>query len=350
MNIHRLARWTARWTLRVLVGIALHVHQHGHRLRRRQRVGHRDQSDDRHRQHLQRRKRRWGIDPADQPQRHPHLPRAVVWAMLVGALLPGTVTACGPGGKDVNATSRQVHLGADSHGVPLLRAEVRDTLPHDPQAFTQGLEFRGDSLYESTGLVGRSSLRAGRPGKPPAVYAELKAPLFGEGITLSGDKLWQLTWRNGTAIERDPTTLAERRRFTYQGEGWGLCHQRLSGRQRLVMSNGTDRLTFRDPSTFKATGSIDVRQDGQPVTGLNELECAPDGFIYSNVYPTDTIVRIDPGTGTVTAHIDATGLLTPSERSGAQALNGIATVPGTKLFLITGKLWPRMFKVSFVAK
>lgn len=279
-----------------------------------------------------------------------NLPRAVVLTVLVGALLPGTVGACSPGGKDVAATGRQVHLGADSHAVPLLRAEVRDTLPHDPQAFTQGLEFLGGSLYESTGLVGRSSLRAGQPGKPPTAYAELQAPLFGEGITLSGDKLWQLTWRNGTAIERDPTTLAERRRVTYQGEGWGLCHQRLSGQQQLVMSDGTDRLTFRDPNTFKATGSINVRQDGQPVTGLNELECAPDGFIYSNVYPTDTIVRIDPSTGTVTAHIDATGLLAPSERSAAEALNGIAAVPGTNLFLITGKLWPRMFKVSFVAK
>ncbi|WP_371794414.1 glutaminyl-peptide cyclotransferase [Streptomyces sp. NBC_01718] len=334
MNVHRLAQWTARLTPCVLVCIALHVHRHSHRLRRWQ-LGHREQSDG------DTRPRRTGSG---------NLPRAVVWAVLLGALLPRTVVACGPGGEDVTATSRQVHLGADSHGVRLLRAEVRDTLPHDPQAFTQGLEFRGDSLYESTGLVGRSSLRAGRPGKPPTVYAELKAPLFGEGITLSGDKLWQLTWRNGTAIERDPTTLAERRRVTYQGEGWGLCHQRLSGRQQLVMSNGTDRLAFRDPITFKATGSIDVRQDGRPVTGLNELECAPDGFIYSNVYPTDTIVRIDPGTGTVSAHIDATGLLTPSERGGAQALNGIAAVPGTNLFLITGKLWPRMFKVSFVAK
>ncbi|WTN77431.1 glutaminyl-peptide cyclotransferase [Streptomyces sp. NBC_00624] len=334
MNVHRLAQWTARLTPCVLVCIALHVHRHSHRLRRWQ-LGHREQSDG------DTRPRRTGSC---------NLPRAVVWAVLLGALLPGTVVACGPGGEDVTATSRQVHLGADSHGVRLLRAEVRDTLPHDPQAFTQGLEFRGDSLYESTGLVGRSSLRAGRPGKLPTVYAELKAPLFGEGITLSGDKLWQLTWRNGTAIERDPTTLAERRRVTYQGEGWGLCHQRLSGRQQLVMSNGTDRLAFRDPITFKATGSIDVRQDGRPVTGLNELECAPDGFIYSNVYPTDTIVRIDPGTGTVSAHIDATGLLTPSERGGAQALNGIAAVPGTNLFLITGKLWPRMFKVSFVAK
>ncbi|MGI5525983.1 glutaminyl-peptide cyclotransferase [Streptomyces syringium] len=232
----------------------------------------------------------------------------------------------------------------------LLRAVVRDTLPHDPRAFTQGLEFRGATLYESTGLVGQSSLRAGPPGKPPTRYVELPAPLFGEGITLSGAKLWQLTWRNGIAIERDPTTLAERRRVGYRGEGWGLCHQSVAGRERLVMSDGTDRLTFRDPDTFTATGGVNVRQDGAPATRLNELECTSDGFVYANVYATDTILRIDPRTGTVTAHIDAAGLLTASESRGAQRLNGIAAVPGTDAFLITGKLWPHMFQVTFVPR
>ncbi len=116
------------------------------------------------------------------------------------------------------------------------------------------------------------------------------------------------------------------------------------------MSDGTDRLTFRDPDTFTATGGINVRQDGAPVTRLNELECASDGFVYANVYETDTILRIDPHTGTVTAHINAAGLLTPSERRTAQQLNGIAAVPGTDSFLITGKLWPRMFQVTFVPR
>lgn len=232
----------------------------------------------------------------------------------------------------------------------LLRAEVRGSLPHDPEAFTQGLEFRNGTLYESTGRVGQSSLRAGPPGKPATVSAELPAPLFGEGITLSHTTLWQLTWRNGIAIERDPLTLEERRRVTYQGEGWGLCLQRGAPREWLVMSDGTDRLTFRDPDTFKATGGVNVRQDGRAVTRLNELECAPDGFVYANVYGTDSIVRIDVRNGTVTARIDASGLLPPSERRANQRLNGIAAVPGTDQFLITGKLWPRMFRVAFVPK
>ncbi|WP_308379742.1 glutaminyl-peptide cyclotransferase [Streptomyces sp. ISL-43] len=276
-------------------------------------------------------------------------PRAVVAAvLLVVALLSGTGGAHTPGGHDHAAQAAT--LEPRTHRVQLLRAEVRGSLPHDPKAFTQGLEFRNGTLYESTGLVGQSSLRAGPPGKPATVSAELPAPLFGEGITLSGTKLWQLTWRNGIAIERNPITLEERRRVSYQGEGWGLCRLRAATREWLVMSDGTDRLTFRDPDTFRATGGVNVRQDGQAMTRLNELECAPDGFVYANVYGTDTIVRIDVQTGTVTARIDASGLLTASERRASRHLNGIAAVPGTDHFLITGKLWPRMFQVAFVPR
>ncbi|MFJ8584710.1 glutaminyl-peptide cyclotransferase [Streptomyces sp. NPDC093595] len=273
-------------------------------------------------------------------------PRVVVAAVLAGVLLAGTVGGCGPARRDGAVRPPAAPTGPGR--VPLLRAEVRGSLPHDPEAFTQGLEFRGSTLYESTGLVGRSSLRAGPAGEPPTVRAELPAPLFGEGITLAGDRLWQLTWRNGIAIERDPDTLAERRRVTYRGEGWGLCCRCAAGRGHLVMSDGSARLTFRDPDTFEVTGGVDVRQDGRPVTELNELECAPDGFVYANVLGTDTLVRIQPRTGAVTARIDATGLLTPSQRRTARELNGIAAVPGTDGFLLTGKFWPRMFRVTFV--
>ncbi|MEU8434673.1 glutaminyl-peptide cyclotransferase [Streptomyces sp. NPDC029216] len=290
-----------------------------------------------------------------------------VVAAIAGALLPGpaaprglirtvhgahTTFAPAPHGR-TPVTGRAVAT-APGHAVDprtrSLRAVVRATLPHDPRAFTQGLEFRGATLYESTGLVGRSSLRAGPPGNRPTRQVELQPPLFGEGITFSGARLWQLTWRNGIAIERDPSTLEERRRVSYRGEGWGLCHQHIAGRERLVMSDGTDRLTFRDPHTFTATGGINVRKDDTPAARLNELECAPDGSIYANVYGTDTILRIDPHTGAVTAHIDASGLLTASEGRRAGQLNGIAAVPGTDKFLITGKLWPRMFQVNFVPR
>lgn len=219
-----------------------------------------------------------------------------------------------------------------------LKARVLSTLPHDPAAFTQGLEFSGETLYEGTGLVGKSSMRAGPPGAAPSVRRELPG-LFGEGITVLGRTAWQITWQDGGAIERDAKTLAELRRVNYTGEGWGLCHR--DG--RLVMSDGSSKLTFRDPVTFAPTGSVEVGRDQ-----LNELECV-GGSVYANVWQTDRILRIDAATGRVTGEIDASGLLTPDERRSADVLNGIAAVPGTDEFLLTGKLWPRMFRVKFVA-
>ncbi|KPI11787.1 glutaminyl-peptide cyclotransferase [Streptomyces mirabilis] len=234
---------------------------------------------------------------------------------------------------------------AAAHRVEHLRVKVLKTLPHDPQAFTQGLEMADATLYESTGLSGASSVRAGPPGKPPAVRVALSAPLFGEGITVLGRTLWQLTWRNRTAIERDAKTLAELRRVPYADDGWGVCLQR--ARHRLVTSDGSSRLTFRDPRSLAKTGEVAVTEEGRPVTELNELECV-GAAVYANVLPTDRIVRIDPATGAVTASIDASGLLRDDERVPGSTLNGIAAVPGTDQFLITGKFWPRMFRVALV--
>ncbi|HJX27364.1 MAG TPA: glutaminyl-peptide cyclotransferase, partial [Thermoanaerobaculia bacterium] len=128
----------------------------------------------------------------------------------------------------------------------------------------------------------------------------------------------------------------------YSGEGWGLCQDG----QRLIMSDGSDVLTFRDPSTFAATGRVNVTLNGGPVPQLNELECV-DGAVYANVYTTQDIVRIDPGTGRVTAVIDASGLLSREEMMRVDVLNGIAYKPETKTFLLTGKNWPKMFEVVF---
>lgn len=227
-----------------------------------------------------------------------------------------------------------------------LRVEVIDTLPHDEEAFTQGLEISGGVLYEGTGLSGRSFVSATdfATGEQLA-RVDLPAPLFGEGITLTETSLWQLTWQDGTAFERDPVTLEERRTVAYEGEGWGLCYQ--AEQERLVMSDGSDALTFRDPETFEPTGSVEVRIGDEPVTNINELECV-DGEVYANIWLTDTIVRIDPDTGEVTAEIDASGLLTEQELVAADVLNGIAKLPGCDGFLITGKLWPHLFRVRFV--
>jgi glutaminyl-peptide cyclotransferase len=222
--------------------------------------------------------------------------------------------------------------------------QVLAALPHDTTMYTQGLEIHDGVLYEGSGLVGQSRVRAtALPSAALLREARLPAPLFGEGLTVTDDRLWQLTWTSGTAIERDPATLAERRRVGYHGEGWGLCHDE----RRLVMSDGSDRLTFRDPMTFDPTGEVLVRLDGEPVRRLNELECA-DGVIWANVFQDDRILRINPDTGAVTGVVDASGLLSTLSRSGAEVLNGIAAVPGTDEFLVTGKNWPSLFRVRFV--
>jgi len=225
-----------------------------------------------------------------------------------------------------------------------LKVQVLSTRPHDPGAFTQGLVLDGDTLYESTGLNGKSSLRE-VDSQTGQVKRRLDIPYeyFAEGLALVDGRLIQLTWQAEKAFVYNRADFKEVGEFRYDGEGWGLCHDGT----RLVMSDGSDRLTFRDPKTFAVQSILNVTLSGQPARELNELECV-DGLIYANVWQTDNILRIDPKTGKVTGMIDASGLLTPEERQKADVLNGIAWNPRTKTFLITGKLWPKMFEVQFV--
>ena len=217
------------------------------------------------------------------------------------------------------------------------------TYPHDPGAFTQGLVYSGGRLYESTGIEGRSSLRRVvlEDGRVETLVP-LPPTLFAEGLARVGDQLVQLTWKNAVALVWDLPGLQRSTTHTYPGEGWGLCYD---GR-RLVMSDGGDRLVFRDPATFRPIGDVAVVSAGRPVRNLNELECAK-GAVYANIWQEDRIARIDARTGDVTAWIDASGLLTAEERAGADVLNGIAHVPERDTFLLTGKFWPRVFEVSF---
>jgi len=228
----------------------------------------------------------------------------------------------------------------------LLRVEVLETLPHDPMAFTQGLVWHAGLLLESTGLQGRSSLREVEPktGKVRR-RVDLEERFFGEGLALAGDRLIQLTWQHGVALVYDHFRFAETKRFTYESEGWGLCWD---GRD-LVMSDGSSRLFFRDPETFEVRRSVEVRLRGQPLARINELECV-GGSVYANVWMKDEIVVIDAKDGTVTAVIDAAGLLTPVERARADVLNGIAHDPASGDFYVTGKLWPKLFRVRFVPR
>ena len=226
----------------------------------------------------------------------------------------------------------------------VLSTEVLETLPHDPAAYTQGLLWYAGQLYESTGQYGQSTIRRVDPATGEVLVArDLPPDLFGEGLARIDDRLVQLTWRRGVALVWDREMLSEVARLNYEGEGWGLC---FDGRH-LVMSDGSSRLTFRDPESFEVVRQIEVLFREGAVSRLNELECA-EGWIYANVYTTDRIVQIDPQTGRVHRLIDASGLLEPGELAGADVLNGIAFDEDRQVFYVTGKLWPKMFVVRFV--
>ena len=224
-----------------------------------------------------------------------------------------------------------------------LDVTVHRTIPHHTDAFTQGLLWWDGKLYESTGRRGRSELRRLDPATGRIEHrAALSKMHFGEGLARFQDRLVMLTWQAERAYV---FATADFRRLAfkgYRGEGWGLCHD---GR-RFVMSDGTDRLAFRDSETFAADGSVAVSLDGQPLANLNELECVGES-VYANIFGQDFLVRIDPASGRVTQLIDASGLLTAEQARAANVLNGIAFDPDSGRFYLTGKLWPLLFEVSF---
>jgi glutaminyl-peptide cyclotransferase len=281
--------------------------------------------------------------------------RRVVAALLITA----SAVACGdnnappasvaPATTMTSTASTRTTLAAPTATpaapVQRLRAEVVQRRPHDRESFTQGLVIAAGRLYEGTGIRGKSTLREvdARTGAVTRSVS-IGAPYFGEGIAVVDDRIIQLTWQERTAFVYRLSDFRQVATFAYDTEGWGLCDDGA----RLVMSDGTSRLYLRNRSTFALLSTVSVTQDGVPIDRLNELECV-DGQVYANVWLTDTIVRIDPASGRVTAEIDASGLLSGDDARGADVLNGIAYDPATKTFLLTGKLWPALFEVRFVA-
>ena len=235
-------------------------------------------------------------------------------------------------------------------GVVRWTVEVIEWFPHDPEAFTQGLEVAGGTMYESTGLRGQSSLRTVNPvtGEVEA-RVDLPEEFFGEGLTVAGDEVIQLTWQSGTAFVYDRFTLDQVGEHRYEGEGWGLC---LSD-DVLIMSDGSNRLARRDPETFELLGTVTVTAPGYDgrLDYLNELECVED-LVIANVWQTDRLLVIDPESGQVLAAIDAGPLVDDVSRSSPASeidvLNGVALDPDTATLWMTGKLWPRLYRVRVV--
>ena len=227
--------------------------------------------------------------------------------------------------------------------------EIIKSYPHDTNAFTQGLLFYNDRLYESTGLRGESDLRevileSGQVNR----ILELEAKYFAEGLARVGDKLYQITWQAGDAFVYDLATFGIEDRFRYEGEGWGLCYDGSS----LFMTDGSDKLYQRNPDTFEITKTLMVSLNEQAVSNLNELECVGD-HIYANIWLTDMIVKIDKKTGRVVTEIDASKLLSDEEEAVLDpnaVLNGIAYNKESQTFYLTGKLWPKLFEVRFIDK
>lgn len=217
--------------------------------------------------------------------------------------------------------------------------------PHLTTSYTQGLQFIDGELWEGTGQHGESRLqRIDLATGRAEVVAELPRVEFGEGITVLGDKVWQLTWTNNVAHVYDRATGKKLKDVRYSGEGWGLT----TDGQMLYMSDGSASIFRIDPETFERRSSFTVTVRGEPVNFLNELEWI-DGRLWANVYTLDRIVIIDPGTGVVEGIVDLSGLLPDSEYTAkTDVLNGIAYDAEHGRIFVTGKYWSKLFEIELV--
>lgn len=229
---------------------------------------------------------------------------------------------------------------------PFYSYRVVNTYSHDREAFTQGLVFYNGFIYEGTGRYGHSSLRKVEL-ETGFVLKQYNLPLqyFGEGITIFGNRIIQVTWKStsGFVYDRESFDLLEQ--FTFPGDCWGLTHDGT----RLIMSDGTATLYYLDPVSFEVADIVSVTADGNPLHNLNELEYVGEE-IYANIWGTDRIARISPATGRVTGWIDLSGILTSEDRDPpVDVLNGIAYDQDLKRLFVTGKLWPKLFEIELVS-
>ena len=226
---------------------------------------------------------------------------------------------------------------------PPIEYRVAVEYPHDAGAFTQGLVYHRGALYESTGLRGRSSLRKVELTTGRVVRKRrLSDRHFGEGLALVGDELYQLTWTAGRAFVMRLKDFSLVREYRHAGEGWGLAYDGA----RLVMSDGSATLQFRDPATFRVERKVEVREGARPIEALNELEFV-DGSVYANIWRSDRVARIDPTNGVVTGWLDLSPIAEKERRAGeVDVANGIAW-DGSTLY-VTGKLWRSVYGLELL--
>lgn len=259
---------------------------------------------------------------------------------LVGTA--GAFGACGDRAAADGAGDTEA-AAATAARTPTYTYDVVASYPHDPLAFTQGLQWHDNRLFESTGQVGTSGIREVDYTTGKVLRKQpLEEPYFGEGIVILGNTLYQITWEHGKAFTYDWKTFARQSTsFTYDGQGWGLTTDGTS----LIMSNGSEAIVYRDPKTFAVQKTITVTEHGTPVKQLNELEWVK-GEIWANVWQSEQIARIDPATGNVVGWINLTGILPKLDRTGNEdVMNGIAYDAEKDRLFVTGKLWPKLYEI-----
>ena len=229
---------------------------------------------------------------------------------------------------------------------PNIAYNIVGTYPHDTSSFTEGLIWQNNTLYEGTGLEGQSRLMKLdiKNGKPTQSIS-LDPSIFGEGITMLNNKIYQLTWQNHKVYVYDAKTLKKLKELSWEHDGWGLTNNGSD----LIISTGDSNLYFVDPETFKIRRIIGVSDNNGPVGNLNELEYV-DSVVYANIYLSDYIIKINPANGHILGKIDLSGLLAKAGKHAGNdegnVLNGIAYDSTKKSLYITGKKWPLIFEMK----
>ena len=264
--------------------------------------------------------------------------------VITAVCLAGWITT---NGRNAQASAFSTSTaGGNPQSVPILVAEVVKSYPHDPHAFTQGLEYYDGYLYESTGRSGQSTLRR-TVLETGAVLNQVNLPseYFGEGLTIFRGKIYQLTWLSKIGFIYDVRTFRRIGEFHYESEGWGLTHDDAS----LILSDGSNKLQFIDPTSFKIVRTLEVYAGNVAVTNLNELEYI-DGEIFANVWHSARIARIDPRSGQVLAWIDLASVVARSKHEPEDVLNGIAYDAKRRRLFVTGKNWAEILEIKVDTK